>query len=287
MFRKVRLPSPSAVAAYAYCEDLLRPTTPEEEAYRMTVHLPAILKEKLLKLMKHRAEASVLRDLENTVRSHDFDEVDVPVKLVHFCWESGELSKEEIECVEPGIWPIVHVLTMDSDLYILYTTQMNYVDGYDPFTGEDNIPIIPDNLINSIRLSLRYRAIPRPRGSELVRPRTPRKSAPILPLSEIVVEQPAPVIEKVPEPQKPVEKLPVPELPKKKPPPVLQEKLVITVPPAKPSPRKTEPLKQTKETSSEEEDTPDLGELGSWKIMAENLNERSKSRDSCTECALI
>jgi hypothetical protein len=169
MYRKVKLDSSFAVAAYAYCEDLLRPTTPDEEAYQMSEYLSKSLKSKVLKLLKNRVDASVLRDLENIVQPHDFEGADVPVKLVQYCWESGTLSKEETETSDQGHWPVVNLLMVDRHYFILYTTQMNYVDGYNPLTGDDSSPIIPDSLIKSIRLSLRHRIFPKPRGSEPAR----------------------------------------------------------------------------------------------------------------------
>lgn len=329
MFRKVRLNSLEAVAAYAYCEDLLRPTTHDEEAYRLAQHLPNTLKEKVLKLMKNRSEASVLRDLESIVRSHDFEDSNVPMKMVHYLWEFGGMSKEDLESTEPGTWPVVHLLTIDTEHYILYTTQMNYVDGYDPFTGEDNIPIIPDNLIGSIRMSLRHRVIPKPRASEPIQssrksPRISKKTQPQL-FSENVkdeeVKSPSPPTEVfVIEPkrhsqskEKPQIQEIVVELPPQRPVPMKIDetpprkstpKPIVNQPPKRPSPKRSadppiKKLEHSHRTSgprktdeprrnvSEDEETAGEGVLGNWKQMADNLDERGRTRERCADCALI
>jgi hypothetical protein len=280
MIRKVSLTSPSAVATYAYCEDLLRPTTSDDESYRMAQHLPEPLKTKVLQLSENRREVRVLRDLEMAVRLRDFEEADAPVKLVCYSLDDGSLAKEEIESNVAGSWPVVHVLKLYSELYILYTPQMNYVDGYDPFSGEDLSPIIPDSLISSIRLSLHHRIIPKPQVSLPPRASKPELNShrDYIPSTERSVPLPEIVVKPHPPPEK--------QTP--------MHVVVLTTPSPK---RATEPAKlppispvktlEKEETSSEEDFTMTQQNPGSWQQMAETLAYREKSRDSCTDCALV
>jgi hypothetical protein len=279
MIRKVNLTSASAVATYAYCEDLLRPTTPDDETYRMAQHLPLSLKTKLLKLSENRTEVSVLRDLEMVVKLRDFEEADAPVKLVCYSLEDGSLAKEEIESNVVGSWPVVNLLKIYSEFYILYTPQMDYVDGYDPFTGEDLAPIIPDNLISSIRLSLHHRIIPKPRVSLTPRasktelnsdrdyiPRTDRS------LPEIAVKPPAPEVVE----QRSSDVDVVTTLSPKK-----------AIEPARLPPQVPVKHREEEVISSEEDFSMTKKAPESWQQMAETLAYRERSRDSCTDCALI
>jgi hypothetical protein len=285
MLRKVNLQSPSAVAAYGFCEDLLRITTPEEEGYRMAQHLPESLRGRVTKLLKSRHEASALRDLEATVRLHDFEEAEVPVKLVHYCWEGGRLTKDDIECSELGLWPIVNVLSMDSEYFIMYTSQMNYVDGYDPFSGEDFYPIIPEDMIKSVRQAIRHQVIHRPRESHTGR--ITRDSVRSSPRVEALDEPQEIVVERTSQRQAAKVEAVSPLVVEN---PTTSSREVPRSKAAKPQPP---PVKKTAElpfmTKGEErssrEDTEE--EVEDWRVTANDLAQRGKTRERCVDCALI
>ncbi|CAG9319063.1 unnamed protein product [Blepharisma stoltei] len=134
---------------YAYIEHLMRISTPSSESRKVIQTFPKNQQAKLMPLLENRNEnlQDSLHNLEEIVTNQDLNPIHPIIKSTNYRWDGRRLLAEELDYQSEGLTPICFTLSINQNNYILYTPNMTYVDGFDPFTGEKNIPIIPDDML--------------------------------------------------------------------------------------------------------------------------------------------
>lgn len=155
MFREISTRSPGDAVKFAYLEHIMRVSTPIEESKSAIKVMLKNQQAKLLPLIEKRNEGlqDSLHGLDAIINRQDLNTIRPIIKSINYKWDGKRLNSEENEQQGEGLLPICYVLTIDQIHYLLYTPNLTYVDGYDPFTGETKFPMIPDDMLKILSKS--------------------------------------------------------------------------------------------------------------------------------------
>jgi hypothetical protein len=156
MVREIKTAEYTLAASYAYLEHILRITTPKFEAERLVQScagkLQIFMRENIRK--KETQAQEPLHNLENAISYEDLTKISNPtIAIFHYQMLNGHLRTEEI-FPDNGRFPVCHILSISSKIFILYTYQMTCLDGFDPFTSEKRYPVISEEMLQSFAGSL-------------------------------------------------------------------------------------------------------------------------------------
>lgn len=153
MFRQVNSRVPRDAAKFGYLEHLARVSTPlkecEERLGRMRKEL--FVKYSPLVNSKTTEFQELIHSLHDKVTKQDLNMLREEVKQIIYKWDGNLLSQEEVTPEYGFNWPVVYILSIKGSNYVLYTPNMTYVDGYDPFTAETKYPLIPEGMLNILK----------------------------------------------------------------------------------------------------------------------------------------
>ncbi|CAG9334359.1 unnamed protein product [Blepharisma stoltei] len=149
MFREIVSRNSADSMKFAYLEHLLRISTPLEDSRSAIRAMLKNQQSKILPLLEKRNEnlQDSLHNLEEIITSQDINTIRPVIKSTNYRWDGKKLLKDESDYQTEGRVPLCFTLAISQNYYILYTPNMTYVDGYDPFTGEKKIPLIPDEML--------------------------------------------------------------------------------------------------------------------------------------------
>lgn len=141
---------------YAFVEHLLRATTPEQDETYLTSFFDKKVSIKLLRLTKSKREKSPQDAIRNLEASGlDFGSFSARPYLFANIVEkdSYDIYTSYIGPESVGSWPIIDVFSDPAGKrsIILYSREMNYLDGYDRFLSEIQYPVIPPVILTSYR----------------------------------------------------------------------------------------------------------------------------------------
>lgn len=157
MYRPVYTNSKYKASNFAYLEYIYRITTPEQDARDAFQYINKSLHFKLNSLLsaKEISHIEALRALESEIEENELTAISSPnMKICSYSFEDGEFMQEDIIPTDSSIKSVCYLLTMKACYYILYTPVMTFLDGYDPYTGEDKIPFIPDSYLEAAKIEL-------------------------------------------------------------------------------------------------------------------------------------
>jgi hypothetical protein len=161
MLREVKVSSYEAALNYAYLEHLLRITTPEAEVQTALSTFPMEIKVLMQPLIaeKRTSPQRAIRGLEtNLTLIHLAAKLTPEVKVLALSLENGAVRESVKDPSESGEFPLLNILQARTQFFMLYTPEMSYLDGFDPFREEDHFPIIPESFISSIKSKL-YKSV--------------------------------------------------------------------------------------------------------------------------------
>ena len=153
MFREITTKKMNDAVIFAYLEHLLRISTELEVSKKAILALPKPLQNKILTILSSRQEIlqGCLHSLDTSIVLEDISNVSPVVLNVNYRWDGSRLASQEFADVEADKLPVCYTLTIkerDQERYfLLYTPNMSYLDGYDPFTGATRIPLITLDMI--------------------------------------------------------------------------------------------------------------------------------------------
>lgn len=152
MFREVLKPDLSLALSFFYLEHLLRVSTDSSESEVAVSKLPEPLKSKFKGLYNSRLQIlqGSIHALDTLIHSEDL--IKVPIELIHvnYNWTGKKLVKQRTGYGGKEKLPLCYTLMFKGKLYILYTVNMTYIDGFDPFTGSTKIPMVTQGMIKGM-----------------------------------------------------------------------------------------------------------------------------------------
>jgi hypothetical protein len=157
MYRPVYTNSKYKASNFAYLEYIYRITTPEQDARDAFQYINKSLHFKLNSFLstKQISYVEALRSLESDIEENELTGISNPnMKICSYSFEDGEFIQEDIIPADSSVKSVCYLLTMKTCYYILYTPIMTFIDGYDPYTGEDKIPFIPISYLEAAKTEL-------------------------------------------------------------------------------------------------------------------------------------
>jgi hypothetical protein len=165
MSRQITTSDLATAASFAFVEHLMRQTTPETEETSSLQDMPTKLKntvQKLLLIKRGNSACEAQRKLPQVVKLKDLSlDLQSRAKLVVFRLDKSHLVNEEVEPDSGDEWPCLFLMDGGEVMHVLYTPEMTYVDGYESFTEQELVPLIPATILRSIKETLYCRAVKR------------------------------------------------------------------------------------------------------------------------------
>lgn len=149
MFRSFDSSCLSFVSNFGYLEHILRMTTSKDERTDCFMYMAKALRNKLQTILKQPFRTQI----ENQLFLESISESDLaflsnpPIKIVLYTYENNEYIEEEICPTYDNRWSVCYILNINYNLFMLYTSTINFLDGFDPYTGDCNDAIIPHHII--------------------------------------------------------------------------------------------------------------------------------------------
>lgn len=149
MYREVSTGIMRDALCFGYLEHLFRVSTQAKEVTDALKTFPRSLQNKLSEFISLKEEIlqESLHILDTKINKEDLKLVKINLLNISYKWDGKKLITEEIEEGKNELLPVCYTLMWRNKYYLLYTPNMSYVDGYDSFTGNVNIPVIPDTMM--------------------------------------------------------------------------------------------------------------------------------------------
>jgi hypothetical protein len=154
MQREVRVRNVDDAVKFAFLEHLLRITTLEAEVEAALASQPVETREFMRSLVveKQSSPQQAIRSLESRIRATHLTASITPLaRVITMSVSHGSISETAKDPSVSGYLPTLHILQLQGQYFVLYTPEMSYLDGYDPFREEDHFPIIPESFLYTIR----------------------------------------------------------------------------------------------------------------------------------------
>lgn len=161
MYRAFDMSSLSYLSNFGYLEHVLRITTDSNELADSLIYMPKDLKQNLHHILKfpHRSQ------IENSSFLDSLSETDLvfksnpPIKIMLYTYEENKYKLEEICPTQDNRWAVCYALSINYNLFMIYTPLMNFIDGFNPYTGECNDIIIPKRIIEKAKPELYHESL--------------------------------------------------------------------------------------------------------------------------------
>jgi hypothetical protein len=161
MYRAFDMSSLSNLSNFGYLEHVLRITTGYDELADSLIYMPKNLKQHLQHIFKlsHRSQ------IENSSFLDSLSETDLvfksnpPIKIVVYTYEENEYKIEEICPVQNNRWAVCYILSINYNLFMLYTPLMNFIDGFNPYSAECNDVIVPKDILEKAKPELYHESV--------------------------------------------------------------------------------------------------------------------------------
>jgi len=152
MFREVLAPELNLALSFFYLEHLLRVSTDLSESENAVNKLPEPLKSKFKKLFESRLHVlqGSIHALDAIINKSDLNGISVELVNFNYVWTGVKLNQQRSDYGKKPRLPICFTFMFKSKLYLLYTVNMTYIDGFDPFTGSTKIPMVTQGMIKGM-----------------------------------------------------------------------------------------------------------------------------------------
>lgn len=161
MYRAFDMSSLSNLSNFGYLEHVLRITTGYNELADSLIHMPKNLKQNLQHILKlpHRSQ------IQNSSFLNSLSETDLvfksnpPIKIVVYTYEENEYKIEEICPIHNNKWAVCYILSINYNLFMLYTPLMNFIDGFNPYSAECNDVIVSKDILERAKPELYHESV--------------------------------------------------------------------------------------------------------------------------------
>lgn len=152
MFREVPSNMMRNAIAFAYLEHLVRMSTDISVAERSLSNLKGEIKDKIKTVLdaRHEVLQEALHSLDSLINLSDLSGVTPHMMNINYKWTGTRISIEEMQYGDGSNLPIAYTFAYKGKYFLLYTPNMNYVDGYEPTSGQIKIPIISEGQLKLI-----------------------------------------------------------------------------------------------------------------------------------------
>ena len=161
MYRAFDMSSLSNLSNFGYLEHVLRITTGHDELANSLIHMPKNIKQSLQRILKlpHHSQ------IENSSFLDSLSETDLvfksnpPIKIVVYTYEENEYKIEEVCPAQDNRWAVCYILSINYNLFMLYSPLMNFIDGFNPYTAECNDVIVPKDILEKAKPELYHESV--------------------------------------------------------------------------------------------------------------------------------
>jgi hypothetical protein len=174
MYRRFTTPLLSLVLSYCYIEHLARTYTSRDELNKFLHRVGKKLSISLniLKKIKKRRASDAVHQIEDEIDETLLVELpQQPIAYVVYKTTGTEICVVETEPKDVERYPICYLLENEGMYYVLYTPMMTFIDGYDFYTGERKLNILPPFYLEQARKELLRGKVDKKSSSEANTPR--------------------------------------------------------------------------------------------------------------------
>ena len=160
MFREMTTNDWSDAVKFAYLEHLLRLSTDPSETETAISKLFEPARSKISAIFNSRIDLlqGVIHGLDTLIFKPDLASIQVEMVNFNYIWTGSKLNTLRTDFVDSKkadsgktqILGINYTFSFKSKVYILYTPQMTYIDGFDPFTASTKIPLLTQGMIKGM-----------------------------------------------------------------------------------------------------------------------------------------
>lgn len=152
MFREVLAPELNLALSFFYLEHLLRVSTDLSDSESALNKLPEPLKSKFKKLFDSRLHVlqGSIHALDTIIKKSDLNGISFELVNFNYNWTGKKLNQQRSDYGKKPRLPVCFTFMFKSKLYLLYTVNMTYIDGFDPFTGSTKIPMVTQGMIKGM-----------------------------------------------------------------------------------------------------------------------------------------
>lgn len=152
MFREITMEKVEDLAKFAYLEHLFRISTDINVCRNAVEKMSQRLKDKLIPLVNTRNEdlQTCLHRLEEIIKPDEISAISAGIISVNYKWDGFRLISEETQLGQGETLPLCYTLSYIEKRYLLYTANMTYIDGYDPYSSNTCAPLISVEMIKNL-----------------------------------------------------------------------------------------------------------------------------------------
>ena len=160
MFREITTNMMRDAVGFAYIEHLFRISTNINTCAAEINKMKGEIKNKLLAIASSRNHVlqACIHELDNTIFSEDILELEPNMMSIDHKWNGQRLAIAEIQYGVGENLPVCYTLFFKGKYFLLYTPNMTFLDGYDPFSGETKIPLLTQAMITNFSKNFYRRA---------------------------------------------------------------------------------------------------------------------------------
>ena len=174
MYRRFAVPLLSLALSYCYIEHLARTYTSKDELNKFlhSVGRKLAISLNILKKIKRQRASDAVHQIEDEIDETLLVELpQQPIAYVVYKTSATEISVVETEPKDVERYPICYLLENEGMYYVLYTPIMTFVDGYDFYTGERKLNILPPFYLEQAKKELVRGILDKKSSSEANTPR--------------------------------------------------------------------------------------------------------------------